>query len=311
MTGEFGKQAEIRPRAAPNGRQTGQITRRAARKATPIAVKAPMTPPKATWRDLTDELDRWQAEGRAATFWWRDDDAETPSPALDRLLALRKIGPHGALPLSLAVIPAPAGPGLAARLRRESDVAVLQHGWAHANHAPLGERTIELGPHRPKSDVLSELVDGRERLARLFGRQFLPVVVPPWNRIDAAVAASLPDHDYRGLSSDGARAPNGSRAFTVANVHIDIFRWQSPARFIGTDIALGQTVRHLAARRLGAVDPDEPTGLMTHHLQHDAGCWRFLERFLAVTASHPAVRYLPAAAIFAAGRSDAPAESGR
>lgn len=266
-----------------------------------IAVKARKPPPLAGWRDLTGELDRWQVEGRVATFWWRDDDAEAPSPALDRLLALKDASPGGT-PLSLAVIPGPAGPGLAARLARESGVSVLQHGWTHANHAPPGERTIELGAHRPAPDVLAELTDGRQRLIRLFGRQFLPVIVPPWNRIDAAVAAALPDHDYRGLSSEGARARDRRRGFTVANVHIDIFRWQPPARFIGTDLALGQAVRHLAARRLGTVDPDEPTGLMTHHLQHDAGCWQFLERFLAVTASHPAVRYLPAAEIFVPGQ---------
>jgi hypothetical protein len=311
LTQKSGIPAKTGGRAARNSRRAGRIGRREARHSAETAVKSPKAPPTATWRDLAGELDRWAADGRTATFWWRDDDAEAPSPALDRLFALQKLGPHGALPLSLAVIPAPAGPGLAARLRRESGVSVLQHGWAHANHAPGGQRTIELGPHRPTEDVLAELFDGRERLARLFGRHFLPVVVPPWNRIDAAVAASLPAHGYRGLSSDGARAPQHGTEFTVANVHIDIFRWQPPARFIGTEIALGQAVRHLAARRRGTVDPDEPTGLMTHHLQHDAGCWQFLARFLAVTASHPAARYLPAAAIFAAGRSDAPAEGCR
>ena len=297
-------------RTTRDPRPTGRNTPRAALHPVRTTVKAHKAPPQATWHDLTGELDRWAEAGRTATFWWRDDDAEAPSPALDRLLALQNAGPKGTIPLSLAVIPAPSGPGLAARLARESDVTVLQHGWAHANHAPPGERTIELGPHRPADAVLSELIDGRERLSRLFGRHFLPVVVPPWNRIDAAIAAALPAYDYRGLSSDGARANRHGKGFTVANVHIDIFRWQKPACFIGTDIALGQAVRHLAARRHGTVDATEPTGLMTHHLQHDAGCWQFLERFLAVTASHPSVRYLPAVEIFLAGARDA-RESGR
>jgi hypothetical protein len=305
MTRKSGLKVKTRARVARNRRQTGRNPARRTPVSSRTAVKPKSAPPQASWRDLTDEFDRWAASDRIATLWWRDDDAEAPSPALDRLLALKNAGPTGVLPLSLAVIPGPAGPGLAARLARESAVSVLQHGWAHANHAPWGERTIELGPHRPAADVLAELTDGRQRLARLFGRQFLPVVVPPWNRIDGAVADMLPGQGYRGLSSDGARARARHDGFTVANVHIDIFRWQPPARFIGADLALGQAVRHLAARRLGTVDPDEPTGLMTHHLQHDAGCWRFLERFLAVTASHPSVRYLPAADIFAADRGDA------
>ena len=41
------------------------------------------------WADLDAELDRWKAAGRAATLWWRDDDATRPTPALDRLLALQ------------------------------------------------------------------------------------------------------------------------------------------------------------------------------------------------------------------------------
>ena len=34
------------------------------------------------------ELARWKAAGHAPAFWWRDDDARRPTPALDRLLAL-------------------------------------------------------------------------------------------------------------------------------------------------------------------------------------------------------------------------------
>ncbi len=32
-------------------------------------------PPVAMWDRLAAELDRWDAAGRRATFWWRDDDA--------------------------------------------------------------------------------------------------------------------------------------------------------------------------------------------------------------------------------------------
>ncbi|HEX2116752.1 MAG TPA: hypothetical protein VHM01_20290, partial [Alphaproteobacteria bacterium] len=65
------------------------------------------------WTALTEELDQWRAAGRAATFWWRDDDATAPSGALDRLLALHQ---KYATPLAIAVIPARAQPGLAERL---------------------------------------------------------------------------------------------------------------------------------------------------------------------------------------------------
>lgn len=43
-------------------------------------------PPAAMWDRLAAELDRWDAAGRRATFWWRDDDAVAPTPALDACL---------------------------------------------------------------------------------------------------------------------------------------------------------------------------------------------------------------------------------
>jgi hypothetical protein len=274
-------------------------------------------PASARWRDLQAEFDRWAAAGRSASLWWRDDDAEAPSTRLDRLLAVATQVPGGPLPLALAVIPARMDPALAARLADERHVSVLQHGWSHENHAPADERTMELGSHRPTAAILDELDRGRDQLERLIGWQFLPVLVPPWNRIAPTVARALPGRGYLGLSSSGPRQrrrrrngraplPGAGERFSIANVHIDIFEWRPRARFIGTGRALGQAVRHLAARRLGLVDPDEPTGLMTHHRQHDAACWRFLERFLAVTAAHPAVRWLSAEQVFAPPAAPAP-----
>ena len=43
-----------------------------------------------SWDDLTTELDGWDEAGMIAEFWWRDDDAVEPTPALDQLLDLRK-----------------------------------------------------------------------------------------------------------------------------------------------------------------------------------------------------------------------------
>ena len=57
------------------------------------------------WEQFRDELATWQAEGLAARFWWRDDDATGFTPALSRLLALQSAT---RAPLALAVIPAQA-----------------------------------------------------------------------------------------------------------------------------------------------------------------------------------------------------------
>ena len=54
------------------------------------------------WGDLTRELDFWSEEARVAQFWWRDDDAAEPLPALARLLDLAA---SFELELGLAVVP--------------------------------------------------------------------------------------------------------------------------------------------------------------------------------------------------------------
>src|SRR5690348_11322503 len=78
------------------------------------------------WDALQRELDHWARRGRKIAFWWRDDDAQIATPALDRLLELA--GGFG-LSLGLAVIPTGADRSLADRLARDNNIRVLQHGW--------------------------------------------------------------------------------------------------------------------------------------------------------------------------------------
>ncbi|MGH7029984.1 MAG: polysaccharide deacetylase family protein, partial [Stellaceae bacterium] len=111
----------------------------------------------ARWSDLSHELDRWGDEGRIATLWWRDDDAAAPGGRLDRLLEIA-----GTVPVALAVIPAAAELGLAARLGAPAarsgaapPIAVLQHGWSHANHAnrAAGAKKSEFSAARSDASV--------------------------------------------------------------------------------------------------------------------------------------------------------------
>lgn len=141
------------------------------------------------WDPLRRELDRWQAAGRVARFWLRDDDAVEPTLALEMLMALAG---ENEVPLMLAVIPGLTGEALAVRLGEEADVAVAVHGWSHKNHAGLKAKKQELGGERPTEVVLDELGEGFRLLERLHPARFLPVLVPPWNRIDAALIPALP-----------------------------------------------------------------------------------------------------------------------
>lgn len=249
---------------------------------------------RANWDDLDQELGRWRAAGKIVLFWWRDDDAVRQTPQLERLLALRRAYD---VPLGLSVIPARAQEELAEWLNREEAISVLQHGWAHTDHSRTRwSRRAELGSERPLSEVLGELVRGCAALDRIFGEAWPRVVVPPFNYIAPSVAAALPQAGYIGLSAHGFsryQVPG----LTQTNVHIDIMDWSKGA-FLGDEQSLGQAVAHMRAKRHGLVDPDEPTGIGTHHLQHDDGAWRFLGSLLARLTANPAVQFCNPEQIF-------------
>lgn len=249
------------------------------------------------WDELDRELDAWQALGRTATFWWRDDDARQATPSLGRLLALSH---ELDVPIALAVVPVGADASLVRRLAGRPQVVVLQHGYAHHNHARPEEKKCEFGPHRPVPQMLDELAAGWNRLSALFPEQALPVVVPPWNRIDDDLVPALPEIGSRGFSTSGPRpSMKPVPGLRQVNVHVDIIDWSRARCFVGLQDALRQTLRHLVARRTGTVDASEPTGLLTHHLYHDGACWEFSAEFLRRSRTHPAVRWLDAVTLFA------------
>ena len=250
----------------------------------------------AAWTALDAELDQWAAAGRTATLWWRDDDAGEWHPGLDRLFALA--ADHG-VPLALAVIPAAAAPALADHVAATPNVRVLQHGYAHRNHAAPGTKKCELTLTRPAVSVVTELAAGRTRLTGLFGPRFLPVLVPPWNRIDVGLVGQLPAAGFHGLSAYAPRpAVFAGPGLKQANCHVDPIDWRGTRRFAGPALTLEALVRHLAARRRHEVDAAEPTGLLTHHRRHEPEAWSFLTTLATRSAAHRAVRWLDAAAVF-------------
>src|SRR5262245_33000970 len=152
---------------------------------------------------LAEELAAWEASGRVASFWWRDDDAVAGTPALARLVALSA---ETTVPLGLAAIPKLIEPNLLPAVAGQPTVWLLQHGFAHIDHAKgLGEGAWELGAHRPLETVLAELDAGREIMQGLFGERFLPVIAAPWNHIDPRLMPGLLTRGFVGVSSYGER----------------------------------------------------------------------------------------------------------
>ncbi len=262
-----------------------------------------------SWAALDEELRYWEAAGRTATLWWRDDDAVADTPALRRLLEVARV------PVALAVIPGNLEPSLAPLVAGQADVSILQHGLIHRNHEPPGSKTSELGAARPLGAVEADLKTGWARLqASGFGARLLPVLTPPWNRVAPAAVAALPDWGYRGLSTYGPRhhgpRPDGLHhdglhgtaqpvpGLIEVNTHVDVIAWRRGRCFVGTEKALGMLIEHLRARRTGAADAAEPTGILTHHLVHDDATWNFLSHLQDWLSDRTVIRWMPTGEVF-------------
>ena len=244
------------------------------------------------WQWLERELDRWSQAGLRAQFWWRDDDASDSSDALDRLLRLAQ---ERQGPLALAVIPARLQAGLVDSLKNQPLVTVLQHGYAHDNHAPAGQRKLELGGILQSDQIASELRLGRQTLAREFGNRFVAALVPPWNRIDGAVIEALPELGFNGISTMKARrAAHPASGLLQVNAHLDPINWRHDGGFLGVYPAIAILVQHLVARRSGYRDIDEPSGILSHHLVQNDATWRFIDDLLQFLNAHPAAGFIDA-----------------
>jgi hypothetical protein len=241
-----------------------------------------------TWLDLQAALDGAAERGEAIRLWWRDDDAGRDHPALTRLLDLAEC--HD-LALALAVVPMWLEANGHVRIAASRHAIVLQHGFAHANHAPPGGRSIELGG-RDLEPILAELENGRALLADAFGCAFLAVLVPPWNRLDASLIERLTGCGFVGLSTMGRRdAGEPAPGLIQVNAHLDPIDWRGSRLFVGEAAAL--------TRLVAVLDVDEPIGILSHHLTMDEAGWAFLERLLGVLAAHPGARLCPADELFA------------
>lgn len=242
------------------------------------------------------ELDAWAANGDVADLWWRDDDADSPTEEVRRMLDLA--GENGAT-VVIASVPAKAEEALAPLLLSCPQALVVQHGYAHQDHSPLEVKgKWELGLHRPAAVVLDELKQGWARMHDLFGERVRPMLVPPWNRIDADMVRALPTVGYTMLSTFGPRsAAEAAPGLRCINCHCDIIAWKRGRVFIGAEKTAERLVEHLRARRLGEVDPDEPTGLLTHVWINDEQAWCVLRALLRLVAQHPNGRWLDQAGL--------------
>ena len=228
-----------------------------------------MTP---DWTPVLQEIGLWQARGKTARLWLRDDDAVKPSAQLERMAGL--VGGHN-IPITLAIIPEPADKALATTVKSWAGCTVAMHGFAHKNHAPTNDKKSEFGLQRTAQDVSSELESGFEKTQNLFGDRFNKMFVPPWNRIDQRHVSLLVKAGFETLSAFGWTATNASStSICVLNTHIDIIDWKGTRAGKPIETLIKELADALAMARQHTY---APIGILCHHLVHDEQAWRFLQ----------------------------------
>lgn len=230
------------------------------------------------WRPLDAELEHW-GEGAPLPLWWRDDDAVTTTPALDRLTRLAdQVG----MPIHLAVIPAGMDSRLATHLKANADRLIpLVHGWEHANHAPETAKKAEFPANRSLESMAADIRSGHARLSEKLGFAPAPMFVPPWNRVAPDLPPLLPELGFSMISTYGPRATTtAAPGLTWVNTHADPIDWRGSRSAVDPTTLIHAVAAQLADCRAGRADATEPYGLLTHHLVHDAAIWDLTEALM-------------------------------
>lgn len=223
---------------------------------------------------VLEELEEWRGASRKVRIWWRDDDAIRPTPALLRLADMAK---NHCVPVTLAVIPALAEPGLANVLAANPMFNASVHGYAHENHALEGAKKTELitTPQRPLETVRAELMSAREAISSLFGDDAASIIVPPWNRISQDVVDILPELGFRLLSGFTFDPMPG--VIAQLNCQLDLMDWRPVRKGKKCHEVISELASVLRQARLNDY---APVGILSHHLVHDEDAWKASEHLM-------------------------------
>lgn len=238
----------------------------------------PTSPLYAKNHDGADKQIAQQIErgcGRAAhhpLVFFRADDIGIPSRGFADLIAsFRK---HG-LPLCLATVPAWLTEQRLAELRRMtgnpgSQWCWHQHGHVHHNFEATGKKQ-EFGPAREPAQIRTSLQQGRARLTRLLGHDFLPVFTPPWNRCSAATLQALVELGFQAVSRNRGARPEPPAVLPDFQVNVDLHTRKEQSPELSFAGLLHEIEEGLASGRCG---------IMIHHQRMNGRALQLLDILL-------------------------------
>ncbi len=234
---------------------------------------------------LLEEFRIWRDLGLTLPLWWRDDDAISVTPELDRLSNLSK---NLGISVHLAVIPNQLQADLAPLVKGTPHLRVITHGWDHRNYEVKPAKSSEFGRSRPPVDARGDILQGANIMRAQFGASAAPIFAPAWNRFFLGHAPFLAEAGYAALSVYKPRIRQmAAPGVELINTHIDPIEWRGSRRLCPPGEIIAKTLQHLRNRRWGYTDAREPLGYLTHHLDHTEDIWHFSEHFLNVMREGP------------------------
>ncbi|MCO5141622.1 MAG: polysaccharide deacetylase family protein [Oligoflexia bacterium] len=251
-----------------------------------------------TWCDESWQLILSDVEllpDASIAFWWRDDDA---SEKTDQLEALTKVAEEFRFEVALATVPERLQSSLIQYVKEHPLLVVCQHGYRHENYEKgLGKGfAAELGDARDPKVVLKDLAEGKAIIEEEFAESFIPILVPPWNRIHEEIIPSLEGLGYVGLSTFGQQSQKRGE-LSIVDCHMDILKWKPTVHFRGAKKCL-RDFREVLRERLDSGRFDSPIGILTHHLDHTDDANSFLRAFFSHLLKTKKFRYLTIREVF-------------
>lgn len=238
---------------------------------------------------LDAELALWEESGFNPRLWWRDDDAIDVSAPLSKLSDLAD---QWKVPVLLAVIPSLAKQELSIFISNNPWLDAATHGFSHTNHSDPDTKKTELTENslgRSVQDVDQELMTSRKIMEDMFGLAASQILVPPWNRISTAVLQCLPSIEFKLLSTFTDKKL--STDMHQINCHIDLMHWRPDRAGKTVTEVTDELLICLQERRISDC-PEQPIGILSHHLVHDKNTWDTCEFLMSYLAKQSSIQTL-------------------
>lgn len=206
----------------------------------------------------------------------RNDDFGWEEP---RFLRLYELCAQAAFTLSAAAIPEECRDLDSWQFEDAKYLELTLHGYAHRNHQLEGKKG-EFMDARPLETALTELSIGHKFLQERYPDLYVPVFIPPWNRVSDEIVEKLSSVGCKALSRFGANRIN--QKFPEFNAQIDLHT-RKDGGYASVEGVLADMENAWEAQAEG-----EPrfVGLMLHHGKMQDADYSFLAKLFEAFKGH-------------------------